>query len=65
MPPDFLMPESKNIQFFGKIESEKNTKDFIINNNKIIHAWYIREAPGDSTYISRRRLEFLVKIVRN
>ena len=26
MPPDFLTPERKKIQFFGKIDSEKNMK---------------------------------------
>ena len=29
MPPDFLTPERKKIQFFGKIDSEKNTKELL------------------------------------
>ena len=49
MPPDFLMPEHKKIQFFGKIDSEKNTKTFIVNNNnKIVRLRYLRETPGIS-----------------
>ena len=39
MHPNFLTPERKKKQFFGKIDSEKN---FIVNNNnKIIRAWYM------------------------
>ena len=42
MPPDFLTQERKKIQFFGKIDSEKIQKNFIVNNNyKIICAWYL------------------------
>ena len=48
MPPDFLTPERKKIQFFEKIDSKKKIqKNLVVNNNKkIIRAWYPREAPG-------------------
>ena len=44
MPTDFLMPERKKIQLFGKTGfGKKIQKNFIVNNNdnKIIRAWYL------------------------
>ena len=43
MPPDFLTPEHKKKKnFFGKIDSEKIQKNFMVdNNNKVIRAWYL------------------------
>ena len=35
------------------------------NNNKIIPAWYLREAPGEHTYLPKKSGIFPVKIVRN
>ena len=41
MSPDFLAPERNENTIFGKIDSEKKQKNFIVNNNKIIRAWYL------------------------
>ena len=43
MPPDFLTPEhKKKKKIFGKIDSEKIQKNFMVdNNNKVIRAWYL------------------------
>ena len=56
MPADFLTPErKKKIQFFGITDSEKIQKNFIVNNNnRIIHAWYLREVPGEHTYLPKK-----------
>ena len=37
----FCREKAKPIQFFGKIDSEKNIKNFIVNNNNKICAWYL------------------------
>ena len=38
----FCREKAKPIQFFGKIDSEKNIKNFIVNNNNNkICAWYL------------------------
>ena len=75
MHPDFLTPErkkknetktNKTKQFFGKFDSEKNTKNFIVtDNNKMIRPSYLQEAPGEHTYLQKKTGIFLVKITRN
>ena len=66
MPPDFLPSERKKIQFFGKIYLEKNTKNFIVNNNnRIIRAWHLQEVPGEHTYLPKKTGILPIKIIRN
>ena len=66
MPPDFFPPELKKIQFFGKLDSEKNTKKIIVNNNnKTSGAWYLQEAHEEHTYLPNKTGIFPVKIIRN
>ena len=67
MPPDFLtLARKKKIQFFGKIYSEENTKKLIGINNRIIRASrYLRDVPGEHTYLPKKTGIFSVKINRN
>ena len=65
MPPAFLTPECKKI-FWEKLIRKKIQKNLIENNNnKIIRAWYLREAPGEHTYLPKKTGIALVKTVRN
>ena len=66
MPPDFLPPERKKIQFLEKLIRKKIQKDFIVNNNnRIIRAWYLQEVLEEHTYLPKKTGIFPVKIVKN
>ena len=68
MPPDFLTPERKKtkMQFFGKIDSEKNTKNFTAKyNNKTIRPWYLQEATAEHIYLPKKTGIFPLRFVRN
>ena len=62
----FGQNEKKKKQFLEKLIRKKIQKNFILNsNNKIIRAWYLREALGEYTYLPKKTGSFPVKIVRN
>ena len=64
MPPAFLTPERKKT-FWKKLIRKKIQKNLIENNNnKIIRAWYLREAPGEHTYLPKKTGIFRLKIVK-
>ena len=74
MPPYFVTPEPrkktkqkpKKKDFLEKLIRKKYKEYFIVNNsNKIICAWYLREAPGQHTYLKKKTGIFPLKIVRN
>ena len=67
MPPDFGTPERKKTPFFlEKLIRKKIQKNFIVNNsNRIIRAWYLREVPGEHTYLPKKTGIFLLKIIIN
>ena len=49
----------------GKLIQKKIQKKCTGNNDKIIHAWYLQEAPGKPTYLPKKTGIFPVKTVRN
>ena len=49
----------------GKLIQKKIQKKCTGNNDKIIHAWYLQEAPGKHTYLPKKTGIFPVKTVRN
>ena len=61
----FLRQNAKK-KILEKLIRKKIQKNFIVNDNhKIIRAWYLREAPGEHTYLPKKSEIFQVKIVRN
>ena len=67
MAADFLTPERKKKNNYSeKLIPKKIQKTFIVNNdNKIICARYLREAPAKHTYLPKKIAVFPLKIVRN
>ena len=49
----------------GTLFQKKIQKKCTGNNFKIIHAWYLQEAPGKHTYLPKKTGIFPVKTVRN
>ena len=63
----FCYARTQKKAFWGKkLIRKKIQKNFMVNNNnKIIPAWCLREAPGEHTYLPKKSGIFPVKIVRN
>ena len=62
----FSFAKTQKKKKLWKIDSEKISKNFIVNNNnRIIRAWYLREVHEEHTYLPKMTGIFPVKIIRN